>query len=948
MACILGLAVASATAQPNSGTKAPEHGTLRGQVVDAQTQKPLPFTNVAFYRITAELPEGLEFGGVLGQKDGSFSKNVPPGTYRVVSRYVSYDRGEVRDVVVQAGQVTMVTVRMAAKPIETKTVKVSGERSHDKETALLDQRKKADVISDAISAEQMSKSTDSNAAEAMERVTGVSVVDGKYVFVRGMGERYSATQVNGSSVGTPEPNKRVVPLDLFPTGSLDNVVVQKTYTPDMEGEFGGGVVSINTKTIPAKRTVAQSLSVGMASGVSDGAFMTYDGGRWDAFGFDDGSRQLPDAVGRVAGNRLVTGGRGGLTNEQLAEIGSAFSNVWTPRSQNIGPSMSYSGVLADRSSLLGREFGYLFSASLSNSFDARSREDNEYYPSTLDADTLQAKQNYVSEEATSSVLGGLVGTFTYRLGKEHTMRMHALYTRQSDDKSSVTQGPNENYGVSNVRTTELSFVERGLLSVVASSERPMIWKDTKLDWNASYSRASRNEPDRRESVYEADAEGVLQLSRRSQFPATRVFGESTEYDRAVKMNWYVPMTESPAFYTSFKSGFAFRDRNRNSAFRRFGFRRLNGANELDLTQTPEFLLSDQHLEENRFQVLESTNPSDSYYAEQTVAATYGMVEAKLSDRVRLVAGARIEQSDINVQTKDPNPSQRMPPTLVTLSDTDILPAYNATWNITTKMNLRAAYSLTLARPELRELSPFRMYNYETNYFDEGNVDLVTSRLRNYDLRWEWYPRLQELVAFSVFRKKLDRPIEKLVKTDVGGNYSLTPFNAQHGHVTGIEAELRTTLAGAWSFAGRPFGVRKAPKLLDHWGVSFNYSRVRSEVLIALEGADFERRTPLNGQSTHATNVGLFFGSSRVDGAILYKDFGRRLAFFGGFSALPDVYEIPPRGLDITLGVNASKFLRFKLSAENLLDDDVLFIQRQAVAQRYSNGRRIGLSAAYKI
>jgi hypothetical protein len=923
-------------------------GTLIGSVTDAQTQKPLPFTNIGFYRIAPEYPEGLEFGGTLGGKDGRFAKQLPAGTYRVVSRYVSYDRAEVRNVVVQAGQTTTIALAMAAKPIETKAVKVSGERVRDKETALLDQRKKADVISDAISAEQIAKSTDSNAAEAMERVTGVSVVDGKYVFVRGMGERYSATQVNGSSVGTPEPNKRVVPLDLFPTGSLDNVIVQKTYTPDMEGEFGGGLVSINTKSIPQRRTLAQSLSLGVSSGVSDGAYMTYDGGRWDVFGFDDGTRKLPDTITRVAGTRLVTGGRGGLTNEQLAEIGRSFSNVWTPRRQDIGPSFSYAGVLADRAEILGREFGYLFSASLSNSFDARSREDNEYYPSTLDADTLQAKQNYVSDEATVSVLGGLVGTFTYRLGKDHTMRLHTLYTRQSDDRSAVSQGPNENFGVSNVRTTELSFIERGLFSVVASGERPMIWKDTKFDWNASYSRAGRNEPDRRESVYEADAAGVLQLSRRSQFPVSRVFGESVEYDRAVKMNWLVPMTEAKSFYTTFKSGFAFRDRNRNSAFRRFGFRRLSGANSLDLTKSPEELLSEQNLAENRFQILESTNPSDSYAAEQTVAATYAMVEAKIGTHVRLVAGARYEQSDVNVQTKDPNPAQRTPPTLVTLKDTDILPAYNATWNITSKMNLRAAYSLTLARPELRELSPFRMYNYETNYFDEGNVDLVTARLRNYDVRWEWYPRLQELVAFSVFRKKLDRPIEKLVKTDVGGNYSLTPFNARNGEVEGVEAEFRTTLAGAWSLASRPFGRGGAPKLLDHWGVTFNYSRVHSQVHIALEGADIERTTPLNGQSTHSTNVGLFFGSSRIDGALLYKDFGRRLAFFGGFSALPDVYEYPPRGLDLTLGVNASRGLRFKFSAENLLDENVEFKQRQAIAQRYSNGRRIGLSAAYRI
>ena len=389
--------------------------------------------------------------------DGGRDLRIPaaPGRYRLTATYVSYKAKKSSLIEVKAGA-PPVTVDLAMTPegITEKEIMVTARTIKDTESAILASQKNAAAVSDAISAEQISKSTDSNAAEAMERVTGVSVVDGKYVFVRGMGERYSATQVNGSSVGTPEPNKRVVPLDLFPTGSLDNVVVQKTYTPDMEGEFGGGVVSVNTKTIPAKRMMTQSLSLGMMPGGSTGAFMTYDGGRWDAFGFDDGTRQLPETIGRVAGTRLVTGGRGGLTNEQLAEIGSAFSKLWTPRSQNLGPSISYSGVLADsidtvrpgaRLSLLGVAV-------------QRLRGSNARGQRILPVDV---GWGHAPGEAELHRRGG-DGVRLGRLGRNLHLSarqrphhaLHALYTRQSDDKSAVTQGPNENYGVTNVRTTE--------------------------------------------------------------------------------------------------------------------------------------------------------------------------------------------------------------------------------------------------------------------------------------------------------------------------------------------------------------------------------------------------------------------------------------------------------------------------------------------------------------
>ena len=929
----------AATVTTAASENRPPAGTLRGRVVDAASRKILPYANVALYRVTdpVQYPDGSEAGGVLSQRDGSFMKSVEPGEYRIVVRYISYERAVLHHVVVKPGETTEVVAELQSQPITTKVVVVEGARVRDKEAALLAARKNAETIGDAISSEQISRSADSNAADALQRVTGVSVVEGKYVFVRGLGERYSSTQINGASVGTPEPNKRVVPLDLFPSGALDNIQIQKTYSPDMEGEFGGGVVSVQTREFQDKRLVNQGISLGLETG-GPGGFLTYRGGSWDFLGFDDGTRRLPAAVQELAGNRTVVGGPSGLPQNDLRAIARSFENVWTPYDGGSRPSFGYSGVLSQPFTVFGRKAGFLATASLSNKYETLEREDNVYEGSVVLTPRSQARV----VESTAGVLAGLTGNFSVDLGKDRRLKLSAVYTRQTDDKAAISEGPNYDYGTDLLRVTRLAYVERGLLSLVGAGERPMGGEGSKLDWTLSYSEATRSEPDRRETFYEQDAAGVMRVSSRFTYPFLRIFGDSREYDRAFKVNWLIPVTRAQALASGFKTGFAFRFRNRNSGYRRFGYT-CRGGNCLDRTLAPEVLLSDTNLAEGHYKIEETTRQNDSYDAYQMISAWYGMADLKLVERVRLVAGARIEQSEQRVDTRSPFVTGKNPDVEVELADTDVLPAANVTWNVTGKLNVRAGYSETLARPELRELSPFSMYNYETSYLEQGNPKLQTARLKNWDLRWELFPGRQELVAVSIFRKDFDQPIEKYVEPDVA-NYRLLPLNGLDGELLGTEVEIRATLARAWTTVVRPFRRTPAPAGLERWGVGFNWSRVESEVRLPVSGRI--ATTPLNGQSSHTTNVGLFYSSPRLDGSLMYQEFGARLATFG-LGVLPDVYEYPLRGLDLTLGWNVNQSFRLKLFAENLLDESEELRQGEMLVQRWSPGRRLGLTMAYK-
>jgi outer membrane receptor protein involved in Fe transport len=755
-------------------------------------------------------------------------------------------------------------------------------------------------------------------------------------------------------VGTPEPNKRVVPLDVFPSGVLDNLVVQKSYTPDQDGEFGGGVVNLNTKDFVDGKRFSQSVTTGVSARGVSRSFLTYSGGKLDFLGFDDGTRALPGLLTRIAGGQRVAPAafdQPGLTPGEVQSIGRSFANVWSPRGEAVRPNYAYSGAYSAGFTALGREVGLLTSLSWSNSFTSLDRENNAYVGSNQDLTPLY---QYRVEESSAKVLGGALSNLSVRLADQQMMRLRVLYTRSAEDNARISDGPNYDFG-SSVRVTHIGYVERGLLSGVLSGEHALRGLgNLLLDWNAGYSIATRDEPDRREFVYElVDAEtGEYQVSRRV-LPLTRIFGEMREHDRSQRLNVTLPFSTWAGSGAKAKAGYAHRNRDRASSFRRFGFLpQTQAIRNLDLSLPPESLLVDENIKPGWFSFIETTRENDRYRAGQGLNAAYAMVDAPVLPRLRLVGGARWERSEIAVESQSPF-AVGAQATFTAVEDKDLLPSLNLTYAITPGMNLRAGYSETVSRPEFRELSPFGMFDYETGYTEYGNADLGSSRILNYDLRVEQYLDARELVAVSVFHKSLDRPIESVVQPS-SGDYVLSPRNGREGRLTGAEVETRLGLARMWDAVGAVLPAGAAPSALGHFALSGNWSRVSTRVQVkvatASDGSDIERVGPLNGQASYAMNLGLFYGSGAFEGALLYTAFGRRLSQVGAGqhpNNLPDVYEHPLHSLDLTLARSIGTGLRVKLSAENLLDDVVEFRQGDQVARRHVPGRAYSLSLQWR-
>lgn len=914
-------------------------GVVAGRVLSADGE-PLAYTNIVFQ--AAGTSETV--GGTLAITEGRFVHRIEPGRYDILFIYIGYERVAVEGVeVAPGGRAELGEIRMKVKPILMERFAITEAAIRNTERAALARQQKAVAVSDAVTAEQMSRASDSDAAEALQRVTGVSVVGGKYVFVRGLGDRYSSTRVNGASLSSPEPNRRTIPLDIFPTGLIEAITIHKTYTPDMPGEFGGGVVDVVTRSVVDRRSFSQKFKLGWSENVSEQGFLGYRGGNWDFLGIDDGTRALPglvsDVDGRVYWDR--TGGDGPSLDEILA-MRRSFQNTWTPTPQGTPLNFGYSGHYADRFQLLGKDASVLASLTLSNSFSSSNRIERNYQGST----EIIAETDYQVQQSTHSTLGGLTSSVGWKVGDDDNLKYNLLYTQTSDDKARFSQGPNDDYGTSNLTQYQLTYVERTLQSHVVDGTHGLPFNST-LEWTASNSNARRDEPDRRLALYEAsplynnDDELIgeeLLLSGRAAYPLTRIFGASDEDDNGLNVSWKLPLLGNQEL----RLGGSYRLRDRFVEYRRFGIRcPFFGSACGDRSLLPEQILDPStNSGEDRYILEELTRSNDSYGATHRVRAVFSALDLRMARALRVSGGVRVEESEMAVDANSPFAAEGEVER-ARRDNLDALPTVNVTWALSERQNLRLGYSKTVNRPELRELSPFSMFNYELGLNETGTPTLRQARIHSYDARWEMYPGDTQYAAFSFFYKDLRQPIEKVTWTDTGSR-KLEPRNGDVGLLRGVELELRTTLGDVFQFLGRP--IEGTPhRFFYRWGIAFNHARIHSEVVI--NDAQTTIMNPLNGQSDRTTNLGLFYGGEKLEGAILYKDFGRRLHSVG-LGRLPDIYEYPPRSLDLSLGLDLGSGFGVKLGAENLLDENIELLQGDLPVMSYRTGTKLGFGIEY--
>ncbi|MAW51855.1 MAG: hypothetical protein CME01_03425 [Geminicoccus sp.] len=808
---------------------------------------------------------------------------------------------------------------------------------------LLEERQQSSGVSDVLGAEQMSRSGDSDAAGALKRVTGLSVVGGRYVYVRGLGERYSASLLNGSLLPSPEPERRVVPLDLFPTSLLESVVIQKTFSPDMPAEFGGGVVGLRTRTIPKEAFIKLGLSTGYVhNSTFQSGPMGFEGSR-DWLGFGASERALPQSVSDAIFDRPLEESdmfsNRGYSAEELEALGESMPNTWAVGEGTALPKIGVSMVTGKSWERGESRFGALASGLWGQDWDASEYVKNYYLVGLGDEMELAHAYDFTELERDIRLAGALSLGFAY--GDAHDISSTTLINRSSTATSRIYQGFNRDVAT-DIRVSRIRWVERMLFynQLRGSHEFEGLGGLT-LDWRGAYAQASRLEPDRREYRYDyEEAADAWYLSDRPEgnsiFYST--LGDEL-WDSAVdlKLPFKLPQSESESWA---KAGFAISDRSRGVDTRRLKYMHKGERSGLfEVLSSPvEDIFVPENIGSDGFQFEEVTRQTDNYSASQDTWAAYGMSNFEAGNRLGFMTGVRLESSAQAVQTFELfNPDQQ--PVSALLETVDTLPAAVATIRIgpseqLDRQQLRLGYGRTVSRPDFRELSPATFNDVTGGRQIFGNPELGRALIDNVDLRWEFYPEPGESLSAAFFYKHFDSPIESIVV--VSAQHSVTYQNADSAQTAGVEFEWRRSLGMV------------APKLQD-WFASGNVALMRSVVVLSdNSGIQSSNERPLEGQSPYVVNLNVGYEDPEGEKGItlLYNVAGPRITEVGALGA-PDYVVQPVHRLDMVGFFEFGPGLKLGLKAKNLLDWPNVTKMGSEVVSEIHDGWSAGLSLSWK-
>ncbi len=854
--------------------------------------------------------------------EGDFRiNNLRPGTYRIEAVLDGFQPA-VREVKLTTGQSLEVEFKIV--PAFGETVDVVADAVQTGEVAILESRRQAAVVSDSISSEEIRKTPDSSAASVVERLTGVTLLGNKYVYVRGLGERYGGSTINGATLPTTETEKRVVPLDLFPAKLLETVNVVKTYTPDKSGEFGSGIVEMTTTDFPRSRSVKLTVGGTYHSGATGDEFLRYSGGL-DWLG--RGGQALPSTIPTEPLRRGSIFDPEGYTAAELEQFGESLLGPWTgSRINSASPATNFALTYGET---FGR-LGVVVSGVSNHSYD---RTDEEIRFFAIDSgDTLVPRNDYDIETDSETATAGFVGNFGFRINDSNNVSLSSVITRDASSEARFQEGLNTNSS-GNIRDLrsryQLEQVRSHRLRGDHNLGGPGI--GSLLEWNVSRSEAS-NESNLRENFYVERDPGVFELLTGAAESARLDF-----FDLEDKI-WQGGAAYSIFFASengqrsgAIKAGYEHIDRTRDFAARRLRFTTQTRPN-VDLTQAPEDILTPETIGPNGFEIREVTGVNDSYDAEHTIVSAYLMSDATFA-RWRFVGGVRFEDSAQIVSTFNPFD-------LATAAESineskDVLPSMNVVYQATPRSNLRFAYGRSLNRPAFRELSPFTFVEITGGRSVAGNPDLKQATLDGFDLRWELFPSDGEVLAASAFYKKIDSPIERIIVPTTELRTSFV--NADQAELWGVELEFRRSL-GLFT------------PLLERFALNVNYAYINSEVTLGEQQMSVATSTsrPLEGQSDQVGNVAIQFYEPRWGTMVrvLAAYVGERITDVGAYG-LPDIYQDAYSTIDFVFSQQIFREnVELKLTASNLLDEVRQFSQGDKIHRRLEPGRSFGLSLSY--
>lgn len=903
---------------------------IKGTITDRQTKEPLPGAAV--------LVDGTTQGTVT-DINGNYNLNLSEGTYSLTISYIGYTEVSITGLTLNKNTSLTLDIEMDPDSEALTEGTVTAIARKNNEIAIIQSQRNSAVIQSGVSSQQIARTQDRDASEVIRRVPGVSIIDEKFVMVRGLSQRYNNVWLNGSAVPSSEADSRAFSFDIIPSSQIDNMVIVKSPAPEYPADFTGGFIMINTKDMPSENGFDVSFGYGINDQTHLRKFLSSNAGSgWDWLGFGSGARSL-DAGMKGSLNTLEG------YDSRIDILNNRFNNDWTLKNRKPFGDLKFNVSYNHRwTTDHGRSLGLLAAANYNNSYKTYLDMENSLYgPYDTSNDKPVYLRKATDNQYSNIVRLGAMLNLTYEPRNDNNhYEWKNIFNQISQDRYSERTGINAQ--PDNINNMEYYYSSRLTYNTQITGKHTL--GNNYIDWSAGYAYANRYLPDRRlieRNDRTDDTMGIYRISRE--------FTELDEHIASANFNYRTDMhwgNISPTI----KTGLYGEYRTRVYNARKFQYawsptNSLPSGFEFD-EDVQSNVLIDENYGADKLYMQEVVNYMNNYEGRNTQIAGYLGLNIPVK-KFSFYAGARYEyvEQELIMNTKQAEESKHS----TFYKYKDLFPSVNITYKLNDKHQLRAAYGESVNRPEFRELSTSVYYDFDLGSDVMGNSSLKAAYIHNVDLRYEWYPSVGEQISVALFYKHFNHPIEWTYTMTGGTDPVYSYVNAEGADNYGIEVDIRKNL----DFIG-----------MKNFSISVNGSWIKSKVRFE-EGSNNVDR-PMQGQSPYLINAGLFYNNpdNGWSAAVLYNRIGKRIIGVGnryGTSSegdalnIPDSYEMPRNSIDLSAGKKLGHF-ELKLSIRDLLAEKYRFNQFEDVVidgesttieettRSYKPGRTFSITLGY--
>ena len=940
---------------------------LKGVVIDKNSKETLIGAVVSV--------EGTNVKAVT-DIDGNFTLNgLKNGKYTLYIKYVGYKTQKIDGVQVKgtmrndgtlvisskddssknsekkdASKNETLTIALLPDEQQLKEVTVTAVERRNTDAAMIQVAKNSPVIVSNVSAQEIARTQDTNAGEVIRRVPGVSLIDDKFVMVRGLSQRYNNVWVNGGAVPSSEADSRAFSFDIIPSSQIDNLTIVKSPSAEYPADYSGGFIIVNTKEIPAENNFTLSIGGNWNTASAFKDFSYSKGSGTDFLGFDNGLRSLNGGINATLKPQLDANGNP-VGDYATSLLGNNLNNDWNVKNKKPWGDLKLAASLNHRWMLGGRTLGMLAALNYTNEYRTYTDMENNLYGIY---DAVNDKPNYlrhsVDDQYNNNVRLGAMLNFTF-LSKDgnHKYQLKNIFNQLATSRYTWRDGVSAQSNLE--RSAEYYYRSRTTYNGQLTGKHT--FTSDALDWSIGYAYANRHLPDRRRYLIDDALEsGVYALST-----GNDISREWTQLDEHIlslgindkhhfKFGNFEPDLQVGA-YGEYRS----RQYQTRNFIYNWNVSDNNMPSDFRHSDLPTLLSNEANMGYDKLYLLEEKQMRNNYRGHNTLGAGYLAMSLPFG-KLGIHAGVRFEHNDMELisNTRDYEKSE----TSRHYKTDDIFPSLNTTYKISDQHQVRLSYGRSINRPEFREVSSSVYYDFDLASNVQGNTELKNCYVDNLDLRYEWYPSRGELISLAVFYKHFDSPIEWTYTVAGGTDLIYSYKNAKSANNYGVELDIRKNLA----FLG-----------LKDFSWSFNGALIKSKV--QFEKGSKEENRPMQGQSPYLINTGIFYKSEplKMDIALLYNRIGKRIIGVGrsegttgddSNARVPHSYEMPRNTIDLSLAKKFGTHLELKLNVRDLLAEKIYYKQFadvtysdgskktvEEISRCYKPGRNIGLQAVYK-